>query len=271
MRAGSRGWNAIVILAFLLCLELLSWMTASWPSSCLIGSPESQTCATFFGGSMMLVERAALFIRRYETGVVAAYAIALALAILGALLITNRPWRSREKQAVVAMNTASAAARAVARQTILERPYIFIWGIAGTGPISRLGASEEEARQDAIFIYNVSNGGNLPAVIETVSIAYGYEKAGEYPPLRIIEDHSLLRAPIVTSGQNIEHVLDYIPWRELDRSDPIPEFRQDLFFRVVIAYRGPFTRGHETSQSWRYMRSVDGFAEIPDERCSYVR
>ncbi len=294
MRAGSRGWNAIIIFAFLLFLELLSWMTASWQGECLIVSPaaqkftmasleplelnirplelsvKSQTCATFFGGLMMLVERAALFTRRRETGVVAAYAITLALAMVGLLLSTHRPWMSHDKKVVVPLNAASDVTRAAATPTIVQRPYIFIWGIAGTGPIDRLGVAKEETQQDAIFIYNVSNGGNLPAVIETVSIAYGYQKDGEYPTLSTIEDHSLLRAPILTPGQNIEHILEYIPWRELDRSDPTPECRQDFFLRVTIAYRGPSTRGHETSQSWYYVRSGDAFAEIPDERYSYV-
>ncbi len=288
MRGGSRGWNAILIFAFLLFLELLSWMTASWQSGCLVGSSASQkftlanlgtpelslgshTCATFFGGSMMLVERAALFTRLHETSVVAAYAIILALAIVGILLSTHWSWTSHDKQVVVPLSAASDVAHAGATRTMVQRPYIFIWGIAGTGPISRLGAAQQEAEQDAIFIYNVSNGGNLPAVIETVSIAYGYEKDGEYPPLRMIDEHSLLRTPILISGQNIEHILEYIPWRELDGSDPTPEFRQDLFLRVVIAYRGPFTQGHETSQSWHYVRPGDAFAEIPDERCSYFR
>jgi hypothetical protein len=111
----------------------------------------------------------------------------------------------------------------------------------------------------------------LAAVVENVSIACGYERNGQYPPLTIIGDHRLLQTPIVSSEQDVENIAYEIPWREIDRSNPSPEFRDDLIFRVVIAYRGPLTKGHETSECWHYIRSVNGFAEVADARYTYAR
>jgi hypothetical protein len=172
--------------------------------------------------------------------------------------------------------TAEAARRSANAIQITERPYIFIWGIVGTAPtIIYTSSTDPKARKvvqdDAVFTYSVSNRGKLAAVIETVSIACGYEKGGHYPPLMMIGDHGLLQTPILSSEQDIENIAYNIPWRELDRSNPTPEFRDGLILRVVIAYREPFSSGHETSQCWRYVHSANSFAELADARYSYTR
>jgi hypothetical protein len=186
---------------------------------------------------------------------------------------------SARRSAIAARRAADASIRqariAETALTQLERPHMFIWGIRSSVPSmvftssTRPNDEPKVVRDNAHFNYSVSNGGKLAGVIETVSIACGYERNGRIPPLHIIGDHYLLGTPIVSSGQNVLDIPYKIPLAELDRADPRPYFRDDLIFRVVIEYRGPVTRDHETSQCWRYRTAVNGWAEDP--RYTYSR
>jgi hypothetical protein len=111
-----------------------------------------------------------------------------------------RAWRLRDqgriveqfeiarKNADAAKDSADAAVRqakiAETSLTQLERPYIFIWGIRSPIPsmlfTSTTGPNDvpKLVRDSAHFNYSVSNGGKLAGVIETVSIACGYERNG---------------------------------------------------------------------------------------------
>jgi hypothetical protein len=102
----------------------------------------------------------------------------------------------------VAAKAAQTAAEAI---QITERPYIFVWRIVGTIPTLTFTTPnlfnppepERIIHNDAQFYYRISNRGKLAAVIETVSIACGYDKNGQYPPLRIIGDHQLMQTPLI--------------------------------------------------------------------------
>lgn len=180
-----------------------------------------------------------------------------------------------DKTARTSAEAAQAAAKAF---QITERPYIFIWGLIGTSPSISYApsggrASPRIVQDNAAFIYSISNRGKLAAVVETVSIACGYEWEGRYPPLIIIGDHRLVQLPVISSEQDVENISFEIPWQQLDRMRPTPDpvFRDGLIFRVVVAYRGPFTSEHETSQAWRYVRSLNGFAQITNKQYTYAR
>jgi hypothetical protein len=179
------------------------------------------------------------------------------------------------KAAVISADAAKKTADSI---QITERPYIFVWGIRGLGPQYIYTSStdpdfREVVHDGAVFDYSVSNRGKLAAVIERVSVACGYEKIGRYPPMMIVGDHQLLQSPII-SPERDENISHRASWRDLDYDNPAPGFRDGLVFRVVVYYRGPFTKAHETSQCWRYanrINGVTGFEEIYDERYTYSK
>ncbi len=85
-------------------------------------------------------------------------------------------------------------------------------------------------------------------------------------------NHSFLQTPIVSAGADIGDLSYKCSWSDLDWNNPTPGFRDGLIFRVVIDYRGPITRNHQTSQCWRYSSAHGGgFTEVPDERYTYSR
>ena len=48
-------------------------------------------------------------------------------------------------------------------------------------------------------------------------------------------------------------------------------YAQCLVFRVVIQYRGPFSKGHETAGYWRYDKYTDAFQRHGGEEHNYFR
>jgi hypothetical protein len=219
------------------------------------------------------------------TSVTAAATIAIAYFTLNLKRSTDKLFEAGERQIGVALKAAQAAEKnastAEAALTQLERPYIFIWGIKGFIPSTAYGSVDEPEKMvrthypHAEFIYSVSNRGKLTAIIENVSIGCGYG----LPALIIIGDHYLLDTPLISSGQDIPNIPHHALWAQLDPATyramtidkQAPMFRDGLTFRVIITYRGPFTQGHETSQCWRYNRSVNGFADVTDPGLTYIR
>ncbi len=204
----------------------------------------------------------------FYTFVLGIFTAALAIIAVIQIYFLNRA----DKTARISADAAKAAADSI---VIVERPYIFIWGIMGSVPTIEFHdpgkLKRRVVRTNASFAYSVSNRGKLAAVIENISVACGYLVDDQYPPLIVIGDHSLLRTPIVSPDEDIKSILHDVPWRDLDPTNRESDFRDGLSFRVVVAYRGPFTRGHETSQCWRYAKSVNGFAEVTDEQYTYSR
>jgi hypothetical protein len=302
-----RNW-ALIALVYLAFAEVLSLAPVPDLSLCLIQPEHSEQtsnndnkkyCPAFHVGIVASIDTLDGFLERHDKGVIGAFTIVLAISTIGLWLATNNLWKAGEKQfellseSAVAQSrdmqasmaiadrsahAAEVAARAAEKSAdallIVERPYIFIWGIIGSAPSVVFSSSEGSVptttlQDEAYFTYAISNRGKLAAVVENISIACGYEYRGMYPPLIIMGDHHLLQVPIVSSEQDIEHIPFRRPWRELDLTNPAAGFREGLIFRVVITYRGPFTKGHETSQCWRYIRSLNGFAEVPDEQYTY--
>jgi len=175
---------------------------------------------------------------------------------------------------ITARKAANTAEKAL---TQLERPYIFIWQMLGAEPTITFSGSDnpqktiQGARLHAIFYYKVSNRGKLAAVIENVSIACGYENQPRhrYPPLTIIGDHYFMQSPLLSAEADSPNLNHAVLWSYLDRTSQT--FKDGLIFRVVVSYRGLFTKGHETSQCWRYQQSVHGFAEVDDPSVTYAR
>jgi cell division protein FtsL len=211
--------------------------------------------------------------------------LALFTAVLSATAIVQIRYLIRadyvaRRSSIAARRAANASIRqariAEAALTQVERPYIFIWGMFSHAPkatfTSTTGVGLPVVIQDnAAFVYSVSNRGKLAAVVETVLIACGYENNGRCPPLIIIGDHKFVQMPILSPEKDIENITHNVAWRELDRANPSPEFRDGLIFRVVIYYRGPFTKGHETSQCWQWRDRAGIQGWVEDPRYTYAK
>lgn len=170
----------------------------------------------------------------------------------------TRAARAAEDAAKAGMDQAKVAERAL---TELERPWVFVFG-----PKYATTDGEE------FFVeYTVANYGKMPAIIEGASLGFVFDAADGGPqlPLNLDEDHSLVSSPILSAGEER-------PLREYFPANPRGEvsFRMihegtdeqslirtpsveiglghRLFFRVIIPYRGPISRGHETRANWLY-------------------
>lgn len=207
------------------------------------------------------------------TGALAVFSGALVLVSAVQIYFLNRSDKT-------ARLTAEAAKRSADAFAIAERPYIFIWGVTGTIPVTLFTVSRVAKitavppitqNDEILFYYTVSNRGKLTAIIEKVSIGCGHERNGYYPPMIIIGDHIFTAAPLISVGEDIQNLMYRAPLQRLNLPRPIPELQDGLIFRVLVAYRGPFTKGHETSQCWRFNSSIGGFAEVTDENYTYIR
>jgi hypothetical protein len=110
----------------------------------------------------------------------------------------------------------------------------------------------------------VSNHGRTPAVIENVRIGITTSDTG-IPldtPIRADESNELFSASVI-AAQSIfnldERVPNGINFR-FNAGKPIPKVptNHDLFFWIIIAYHGPFTKGHQTSACWRWDGALCG-------------
>jgi hypothetical protein len=161
-------------------------------------------------------------------------------------------------------------ARNAAEATLTkERPYISIHGIS---------FQHTQGARPPRITYNVTNIGKLAAKVENVSIRCGMELSQPppllllFPPSRIIGDHLLLQMPILSSGEERANIEYDVPNELLKRDPPIRWPIDQMIFQVVVTYRGPFTKGHETAQCWRFTWSPrKGFVENPDPRYTYTR
>ena len=143
--------------------------------------------------------------------------------------------------------------------TQLERPYIFIFDV------KEFGFDPETS--EYFVEYSVANYGKMPAIIEGAYIGFEFSDRADPPSPTLMDDsHTLMTAPILQAGEKREKIREYVPTGlttgdiEIDvtcADGPfgiIPVFDvpkgNDVFFRAIIEYRGPFSRGHRTGALW---------------------
>jgi hypothetical protein len=173
--------------------------------------------------------------------------------------------RAGMKDATVAARAAKRSAVATVAQAkitrdsviSIQRPYIFAFDV------HRL---ERRGDSDWIVKYSAANYGTIPAVIEDVFVGFETNEQTTRPePNRASDDHGLFTSPILASNEMRPHFVEHLPSEFLtgviivvlsdgegdEREADRPEIADGISFRIVIRYRGPFTRGHETSAMWR--------------------
>jgi hypothetical protein len=180
-----------------------------------------------------------------------------------------------EKAANAATSQAETAARTLAD---LERPYVYVSNLS---PVMR-----GDNRDEYFVEYEVANYGKTPAILEAVSVGFETDPNGKIavPPF-VWDGHPLDAARILAAGERRGKLREYIGPDHIttdievvldpDAPNPrLPVFKlkrnESQFFRVVIRYRGPFTRNHEVGAMWRYTGNGI-FAPRGDSEYNYQR
>lgn len=157
----------------------------------------------------------------------------------------------------------------------MERPYLYIFGVKGP-----LGEFEVEEPYD-YFEYHVANYGKTPAKVENALFRVSMGREPEDPTPATVW-HELLKRPILTPGELREAIPQSFPdgmptQQYVDEHtppgtlmEPLLDDDQQLFFVVKIRYRGPFSKGHETSVCWRWDRESAKMIEYGEDEYNYT-
>jgi hypothetical protein len=172
--------------------------------------------------------------------------------------------------------------------TEVERPYVFVFNVRWeTAPeLNRI------PRPDIIF--NVANYGKTPAVIISIKSFAVFAKT---IPLDLRSKHAsfqLLTSPILQSGEIRSSLHEGYPFDPARAADPfarpvdriiveredgndryqsVPNLSEDeeLFFRIVIEYRGAFSRDHQSAFCWRFDKVDLVFAQHGGAEYNYLK
>ena len=261
------------------------------------GEGGGQGCATFHEGVIFAWQQAGAFARQQAApfitsnheAIVALAMVLIALFVLGlwrstsALLHVSQRQLASVQDAAAAQSTlvgrsvaaateAAAASRrhaATAQRALeeLERPYLFVFGV------KYLKIDAERSGELEPFVeYTVANYGKTPAIVENIGASF--EAAGDEPqaPFQVDDVNPLLVAPILAPQEKRGPIKHYYPTDgaapdfKFIGSGPFSSFavietkpNEDLLFRVVIEYRGPFGKEHKTSACWVYEKLTDTF------------
>ncbi len=160
----------------------------------------------------------------------------------------------------------------------LERPYLFVSGV---------WILDFDTDFDEFFLqYGIANHGKIPAIVERAWIGFTIDNGGNPPHAPLIDDsHNLFVSPIIEPG-GVRLLKEYLD-RSIavesgdvsvdlssGKSTPTPRLAIgddfQIFFRVTIAYRGPFTSGHETASLHLHMGG-GAFAQRGGNEYNYTR
>jgi hypothetical protein len=148
--------------------------------------------------------------------------------------------------------------------------------------VGRLITTRDQPGITPLVQYSISNFGQTPAIVENIGAGF-HEGSTPFAPKKVDDDHSLVVGPIMPPGDvrgALRELLPepYIPENlgevvNVDgRTYPIPKYGsdQDLLFRVIVYYRGPFSDGYKTSATWRFSRSLGYFVEFGGREYNYT-
>ena len=271
-----RWLRAEIVIGFLIATVfwagVLGWQTANAPTDA-----EKQKCYEAAEKAHHKTEECKTLWERTTSDPVAFFTFWLVVSTIGRGVSTVMLWRAGEKQfrharrsaaiqardmrdSIDAANRSAAASERALNE--LERPWLFVFDVSR--PMN-------EAQDDFFIEYTVVNYGKMPAIIEYPRIGFVFSDTSGFPqqPLYPNEDHSLVAAPIMRPGEE-RRIREYFPENHErpvafhiinegttdQKLVAIPSVDLPnglmLFFRVVISYRGPCSKGHETGANWLY-------------------
>jgi len=113
--------------------------------------------------------------------------------------------------------------------------------------------------------YSVANYGKLPAVIEDMQVSLSVFTE-PLAPARTDYNHPLAVSSVLVPGEprhNLDEGLEWSSFGSDEYGNDIPDLGgNDLFFWIVIRYRGTFTGNHVTRACWRYDGRTGQFVEF---------
>ena len=189
------------------------------------------------------------------------------LVAVGAVQLVLFIWqlrliRTSLDDAKISADAAADAAKAASRQAHvaeeslakIERPYIFVFNV------SALSVDSYESLEDDYTLlkvtYSIANYGKIPAIIKSAEVGLSVFTE-PLPPPRLDYNHPIIVSPILAAGEIRPKIEESLRWDgDLQRDEYGSEYpalgNNDLFFWVILLYRGPFTDQHETRMCWRY-------------------
>jgi hypothetical protein len=195
------------------------------------------------------------------TAILAIIAAIQAFLFLRGLKDTGIAARAAADQAIIAQKTFET----------LERPYLFVFGLSGI-------RSMQETAFVAQVKYRVANYGKVAGVIEGLWVLASTTRDGvPEEPLFASMDDPLLQMPILAPQERRVNYYLFSEGMQFDGAQhgqgliPRIEPREDLFFKIIVAYRGPFTRGHVTTAAWRWDQNTGTFVILTDPAQNIMR
>lgn len=155
----------------------------------------------------------------------------------------------------------------VAEDTLnkIERPYLFVFNVS---PLKVVRWEDYEDGTDGARLcvtYSVANYGKLPAVIEDMQVSLSVHTE-PLPPANYDFNHPLAVSAVLVPGEPRNDLDEGLQWDDVvldDYEGDKPDLGgKDLFFWVVIRYRGTFSGGHVTRACWRYDERTGRFVEF---------
>jgi hypothetical protein len=188
------------------------------------------------------------------------------LCVIGAVQLALFFWqlrliRTSLNDAKISADAAADAAKAASRQARvaeetlakIERPYLYAIKVEGI-TVSNETDMFEDGRVWLEVEYSVVNHGKIPAIIEEPRA--GLSVFSEpLRPSRLGFDNDLVVDPILAPGE-VRLQSERLEWNDFTATedDPNAPFfgKKELWFWVIIPYRGPFSQDHEIRKCWRY-------------------
>lgn len=188
------------------------------------------------------------------------------LVVVGAVQLILFFWqlrliRTSLDDAKVSADAAADAAKAASRQAHvaeetlarIERPYLYVIKVEGITVSDETGMFED-GRIWLDVEYSIVNHGKIPAIVEEPRAGLSVSREPKLPP-RLRFDDSLVIDPILAPGE-VRLQSERLEWKEFTATEDDPNapfFGEDqLWFWVIIPYRGPFSQDHEIRKCWRY-------------------
>ena len=157
------------------------------------------------------------------------------------------------KASNIAKEAADAAKKAaeVAESALLnvERPYLLV--TISSFNIGNNITDKSGSFYCPVVTYSVSNHGKLPAIIDMVCAEIIHAPDEQLnDPISVEDTDTLLMERVIESNgwrQNLEFRNSTID-AAIVNSPNLTD--HEIFFRIIIYYHGPFTKGHKTSGCW---------------------
>ena len=176
---------------------------------------------------------------------------------------------------ILGFATICLARQARKEFTLTKRPYLFVTDITKL-EIEKVGSDDGEI-EAGIVPYMVSNHSDVPAIIESVRLFLSTSMTGKLSAEPGWISQSDLLDTKIFAPHLTQTIRDWcapgLTYLEYNEEGPPIELRkgEELFFYIVIKYRGPFTKGHETSTCWKMGLTDSRFRETGGTRLNYIR